>query len=106
MTRLHRYGDVQDVADAQRRLDTLLTGACGTGTSDGVPCPNDTPARATITWVKVADRPVPVVTGQDSEVEPVRSIVAGDPYATIDMAPALHRGDEPQVNDTGPPTTA
>ncbi len=52
-------------------------------TLDGVLSPNDTLARAIITSVKAAGKPVPVVTGQDSEVESVKSIMAGEQYSTI-----------------------
>ena len=45
--------------------------------------PNDTLARAIITSVKDAGKPIPVVTGQDSEVESVKSIMAGEQYSTI-----------------------
>ena len=52
-------------------------------TLDGVLSPNDTLARAIITSVKGAGKPLPVVTGQDSEVESVKSIMAGEQYSTI-----------------------
>ena len=38
--------------NAQRRMDTLLTGSYGTASLDGVLSPNDTLARAVITSVK------------------------------------------------------
>ncbi|MFI5841685.1 substrate-binding domain-containing protein [Catenuloplanes sp. NPDC051500] len=98
---------------AQRRMDALLTSTYnGTKTLDGVLSPNDTLARAIITSVKSAGKPIPVVTGQDSEVESVKSIMAGEQYSTInkdtrnlvkasiDMAKALQAGTTPQVNDT------
>src|SRR5689334_8767545 len=70
--------------NAQSRMDTLLTSTYGSGkTLDGVLSPNDTLARAIITSVKGAGKPVPVVTGQDSEVESVKSIMAGEQYSTI-----------------------
>ncbi len=55
---------------------------------------------------------LPVVTGQDAEVQSVKSILAGEQYSTIfkdtrelakvtvDMIKALGAGDEPEVNDT------
>jgi putative multiple sugar transport system substrate-binding protein len=98
---------------AQSRMDTLLTSTYTSGkTLDGVLSPNDTLARAIITSVKAAGKPVPVVTGQDSEVESVKSIMAGEQYSTINkdtrklvaetikMVQKLQAGDEPEINDT------
>ncbi|RKR85854.1 monosaccharide ABC transporter substrate-binding protein (CUT2 family) [Micromonospora pisi] len=99
--------------NAQRRMDTLLNGSYTNGkTLDGVLSPNDTLARAIITSVKGAGKPLPVVTGQDSEVESVKSIMAGEQYSTINkdtrtlvkqtiqMVKDLQGGKEPEVNDT------
>jgi len=97
--------------NAQKRMDTLLTASYTSTTLDGVLSPNDTLARAVITSVKAAGKPVPVVTGQDSEVESVKSIMAGEQYstinkdtrnlvkATITMVQALQKGTKPTVND-------
>ena len=97
--------------NAQNRMDTLLAGSY-TGTElDGVLSPNATLARAIITSVKSAGKPIPVVTGQDSEVESVKSIMAGEQYSTINkdtrnlvketvaMVVALQKGEKPTVND-------
>ncbi len=74
--------------------------------------PNDTLARAIITSVQKAGKPVPVVTGQDSEVESVKSIMAGVQYSTINkdtrnlvaqaitMATDLSKGQPAPTNDT------
>ncbi len=98
--------------NAQKRMDTLLTGSYTSATLDGVLSPNDTLARAIITSVKAAGKPVPVVTGQDSEVESVKSIMAGEQYstinkdtralvkATIEMVGALQKGGQPTITDT------
>ncbi len=98
--------------NAQRRADTLLSGSYGTEALDGVLSPNDTLARAVLTSVKAAGKPLPVVTGQDSEVESVKSILAGEQYSTINkdtralvehaitMAKGLQAGEELEVNDT------
>ncbi|KUL29162.1 substrate-binding domain-containing protein [Actinoplanes awajinensis] len=98
---------------AQSRMDSLLTSTYnGAKTLDGVLSPNDTLARAIITSVKAAGKPIPVVTGQDSEVESVKSIMAGEQYSTINkdtrtlvaesikMVQALQTGAAPTVNDT------
>ncbi|WP_285727334.1 sugar-binding protein [Psychromicrobium xiongbiense] len=69
--------------NAQKRMDTLLAGFYTNTALDGVLSPNDTLARAIITSVKAAGKPIPVVTGQDSEAESVKSIMAGEQYSTI-----------------------
>jgi putative multiple sugar transport system substrate-binding protein len=98
--------------NAQKRMDSLLTSAYGSKTLDGVLSPNDTLARAIITSVKGAGKAVPIVTGQDSEVESVKSIMAGEQYSTINkdtrnlvkqsivMAKDLQAGKTPETNDT------
>jgi len=98
---------------AQQRMDSLLTSTYTTGkTLDGVLSPNDTLARAIITSIKGAGKPIPIVTGQDSEVESVKSIMAGEQYSTINkdtrklvaetikMVQVLQTGATPTVNDT------
>jgi putative multiple sugar transport system substrate-binding protein len=97
--------------NAQRRADTLLTGSYGTASLDGVLSPNDTLARAVLTSVKAAGKPLPIITGQDSEVESVKSIMAGEQYSTINkdtrklvehaivMVKDLQAGKTPEVND-------
>jgi putative multiple sugar transport system substrate-binding protein len=64
-------------------MDALLTSTYGSKSIDGVLSPNDTLARAIITSVKAAGKPIPVVTGQDSEAESVKSIMASEQYSTI-----------------------
>ncbi|SDP51488.1 monosaccharide ABC transporter substrate-binding protein, CUT2 family [Pedococcus dokdonensis] len=98
--------------NAQKRMDTLISANYSSAAIDGVLSPNDTLARAIITSVKAASKPVPVVTGQDSEVESVKSIMAGEQYstinkdtrnlvkATIDMVKAIQAGQEPKITDT------
>ncbi|GAA0592491.1 sugar-binding protein [Kribbella sandramycini] len=98
---------------AQQRMDSLLTSTyTGSKTLDGVLSPNDTLARAILTSIKGAGKPTPIVTGQDSEVESVKSIMAGQQYSTINkdtrklvaetinMVKTLQTGGTPQVNDT------
>ena len=98
---------------AQQRMDSLLTSTYNSGkTLDGVLSPNDTLARAIITSIKGAGKAIPIVTGQDSEVESVKSIMAGEQYSTINkdtrklvadtitMVQSLQVGTTPTVNDT------
>ncbi|WP_144629036.1 substrate-binding domain-containing protein [Arthrobacter woluwensis] len=97
--------------NAQKRMDTILAGSYGSAALDGVLSPNDTLARAILTSVKAAGKPTPVVTGQDSEVESVKSIMAGQQYSTInkdtrklvehtlEMVKGLQAGNKPEIND-------
>ncbi|MHC6219910.1 substrate-binding domain-containing protein [Arthrobacter sp. MMS24-S77] len=98
--------------NAQKRMDTLLAGTYTSASLDGVLSPNDTLARAVLTSVKAAGKPLPIVTGQDSEVESVKSILAGEQYSTINkdtrklvehaitMAKDLQAGKQLEINDT------
>ena len=99
--------------NAQSRMDALLNSTySGKKKLDGVLSPNDTLARAILTSVKGAGKALPVVTGQDSEVESVKSIMKGEQYSTINkdtrnlvketigMVTALQKGAKPTVNDT------
>ncbi|MFH5880321.1 substrate-binding domain-containing protein [Arthrobacter sp. NA-172] len=98
--------------NAQKRMDTLLAGTYTSASLDGVLSPNDTLARAILTSVKAAGKPIPVVTGQDSEVESVKSIMAGEQYSTINkdtsklvahaitMVNDIQSGKTPEINDT------
>jgi putative multiple sugar transport system substrate-binding protein len=99
-------------ANAQSRADTVLAANYLDTDLHGVLSPNDTLARAIIQSVLAAGKELPVVTGQDSEVESVKSIVNGEQYMTIykdtralvaqaiAMVETLAAGDEPEVNDT------
>ena len=70
--------------NAQKRMDTVLSGFYAGDTAlNGILSPNDTLARAALVAVAQAGKDTPVITGQDSEVESVKSIVAGEQYSTI-----------------------
>jgi putative multiple sugar transport system substrate-binding protein len=98
--------------NAQKRMDTLISSSYSSAALDGVLSPNDTLARAIMTSTKAAGKPLPVVTGQDSEVESVKSIMAGEQYSTINkdtrnlvkatiaMIQAVQKGEQPAINDT------
>jgi putative multiple sugar transport system substrate-binding protein len=100
--------------EAQSRMDTLLSGFYPADVAiNGVLSPNDNLARAIIESVRAAGKPIPVVTGQDSEVESVKSIMAGEQYmtiykdtralvaASIAMVAELQKGQVPsEINDT------
>ncbi|WP_375383723.1 substrate-binding domain-containing protein [uncultured Microbacterium sp.] len=100
--------------NAQSRMDSLLAANYTAATIDGVLSPNDTLARAILTSAKQAGKDVSTftVTGQDSEAESVKSIMAGEQYSTINkdtsllvaqtikMIQSLQEGKAPEVNDT------
>lgn len=84
---------------------------------DAVLSPNDGIARAVLEQSKSAgygtsSQPLPVVTGQDAEVDSVKSLVAGEQASTIYkdtrqlaevavlMGHYLLQGKQPEVNDT------
>ncbi|GAB3058510.1 sugar-binding protein [Sediminivirga luteola] len=94
--------------NAQERMDNLIQGNYSDGTElHGVLSPNDTLARAILASASDAGLETPVVTGQDSEVESVRSIMAGEQYSTIskdtrllvaqtvELLQTLQAGEEP-----------
>jgi putative multiple sugar transport system substrate-binding protein len=102
---------------AQSRMDNLLSKAYTADKVDAVLSPYDGLSRGIISALKssgygTANRPLPIVTGQDAEVASVKSIVAGEQTQTVfkdtrelarvavQMADALVTGGEPKVNDT------
>jgi putative multiple sugar transport system substrate-binding protein len=98
--------------NAQKRMDTILSGTYGDVELHGILSPNDTLGRAALTSVAQAGKDTPVVTGQDSEVESVKSIMMGEQYSTIykdtrelvaqtiKEIQALQKGEDPEINDT------
>ncbi len=69
--------------NSRLRMDALLTDFYGDAPLDGVLAANDEAARAILTALRNADRPTPVVTGQDSDPESVALMMAGEQYSTI-----------------------
>jgi putative multiple sugar transport system substrate-binding protein len=106
-----------DGATAQARMDNLLP-AYYTGRSiDGVLSPYDGISLGVIASLKkagygVAGKPLPIVGGQDAELPSVKSILAGEQYATIfkdtrslaaatvKILHAIMEGRNPAVNNT------
>lgn len=98
--------------NAQKRMDTVLAGFYTDTELHGILSPNDTLARAALTSVAQAGKDTPVLTGQDSEVESVKSIMAGEQYSTVYKNTgelvnqtilhviSLQKGEEPEINDT------
>lgn len=77
---------------AQNRMDSILTANYSSAKLDGVLSPNDTIARALITSIKNASKPVPPMTGQDSDPESIKLIADGVQYSTVDK-PTLKQVD-------------
>jgi putative multiple sugar transport system substrate-binding protein len=77
---------------AQNRMDSILTANYSSAKLDGVLSPNDTIARALITSIKNAGKPVPPMTGQDSDPESIKLIADGVQYSTVDK-PTLKQVD-------------
>ena len=106
-----------DPATAQKRMEDILTGTYASETVQGVLSPYDGLSLGIIAALEGngysgGGKALPVVTGQDAEVQSVKSIMAGEQYSTIfkdtrelarvtvDMIKALAEGEEPEVNDT------
>ncbi len=106
-----------DPATAQRRMEDLLTKNYGGGARvDGVLSPYDGLSIGILSALKsngygTAGRDYPIVTGQDAEKASVKSIIAGEQYATIykdtrkladvtvKMTDAILKGQKPEVNN-------
>jgi putative multiple sugar transport system substrate-binding protein len=107
-----------DPATAQKRMEDLITKTySGGATVQGVLSPYDGLSIGILSALKssgygTGGQPYPVVTGQDAEVASVKSIIAGEQYATIykdtrelakatvKMADAVLKGGQPEVNNT------
>jgi putative multiple sugar transport system substrate-binding protein len=99
-------------ANSQARMDTLLAANYQATEIHGVLAPNDNLARSILESCRAAGKPLPVLTGQDSEAASVTSIMDGEQYMTIYkdtralvahavlMAQDLQKGNAPEVNDT------
>lgn len=97
--------------NAQKRMDNILSKYYGSAKLDGILSPNDTLGRAAMTSVKSAGKELPVVTGQDAEVESIKSILAGEQYSSIQksttdlvnhvitMVKDVQGGKKPEIND-------
>jgi putative multiple sugar transport system substrate-binding protein len=107
-----------DPATAKARMQNLIAKSYSGGTKlDGVLSPYDGMSIGIISALQgagygTADRPLPIITGQDAEAASVKSIVNGQQYSTIykdtrqlaeksaSMAEDLLAGKKPEVNDT------
>ncbi|MGA8208763.1 MAG: multiple monosaccharide ABC transporter substrate-binding protein [Nocardioidaceae bacterium] len=106
-----------DPATAQKRMEDILTKSYTRDTVQGVLSPYDGLSLGIIAALKSngyggGGKPLPVVTGQDAELQSVRSIVEGEQYSTVfkdtrelaavtvDMIKAIGADEKPKVNDT------
>ena len=103
---------------AQKRMEDLLTSAYSDGSKvDGVLSPYDGLSRGIITALQNqgyggADKPMPIISGQDAEIASVKLIKDGVQYSTIFKdtrklaeqaiiaSQAFLAGEEPEANDT------
>ncbi|WP_099827903.1 multiple monosaccharide ABC transporter substrate-binding protein [Oceaniglobus indicus] len=106
-----------DGAVAQARMDNLLSANYTDKTVHGVLSPYDGLSIGILSSLKgvgygSGDQKMPIVTGQDAEVQSVKSILNDEQYSTIfkdtrelarvtvGMVQALLEGGEPEINDT------
>ena len=106
-----------DGAVAQARMDNLLSTNYTDKQLHGALSPYDGLSIGILSSVKgvgygSGDLKMPIVTGQDAEVQSVKSIIAGEQYSTVfkdtrelakvtvGMVNALLGGGEPEINDT------
>ncbi len=106
-----------DGATAQSRMDNLLSAYYTDDRVDAVLAPNDGLAIGIISSLKglgygSADIPMPVITGQDAEIQSIKAIIAGEQSSTVfkdtrelakvtvSMVQALMDNGSPQINDT------
>ncbi|NMM43675.1 sugar ABC transporter substrate-binding protein [Rhodospirillaceae bacterium KN72] len=106
-----------DGAVAQARMDNLLSAHYTDKQVHGVLSPYDGLSIGILSSLKgvgygSGDLKMPIVTGQDAEVQSVKSILAGEQYSTVfkdtrelarvtvGMVNALLSGSEPEINDT------
>ncbi|MDB5524630.1 MAG: sugar transporter substrate-binding protein [Rhizobium sp.] len=106
-----------DGAVAQARMENLLSSTYTDAKVDGVLSPYDGLSIGILSALKgvgygSGDLPMPVVTGQDAELQSVKSILAGEQYSsvfkdtrelakvTVGMVDAIMNGKEPEINDT------
>ncbi len=106
-----------DGSTAQGRMDNLLSANYTDTLLDAVLSPNDTISLGVISSLKgvgygSADKPMPVITGQDADQAGVKSIIAGEQTQTvfkdtrvlaqntIEIIEAIFNEEEVPVNDT------
>ena len=106
-----------DEAKAQERMDNILTTNYTNAKLDAVLCSNDSTSLGVQSALKsagynTADKPMPIVTGQDANLPNVKAILSGEQSMSVfkdtraladevvKMVDAILNGQEPEVNDT------
>lgn len=106
-----------DGAVAQSRMDNLLSANYTDKQVHGVLSPYDGLSIGILSSLKgvgygSGDMKMPIVSGQDAEVQSIKSILAGEQYSTVfkdtrelarvtvGMVDAMLKGGEPEINDT------
>lgn len=106
-----------DGAVAQARMDNLLSANYTDKTLQGALSPYDGLSIGILSSLKgvgygSGDLPMPIVSGQDAELQSIKSIIAGEQYSTVfkdtrelarvtvGMVDALLAGGTPEINDT------
>ena len=106
-----------DEAKAQERMDNILTTYYTGAKLDAVLCSNDSVSLGVQSALKsagynTADRPMPVITGQDANLPNVKAIVAGEQSMSVfkdtraladqvvKMVDAILAKQQPEVNNT------
>ncbi|NIK79905.1 putative multiple sugar transport system substrate-binding protein [Paenibacillus castaneae] len=106
-----------DGATAQSRMDNLLSANYANDTVHAVLSPYDGISIGIISSLKgvgygSANKPMPIISGQDAELASIKSIIAGEQTSTVfkdtrelakvavSMVEAVIEGKEAQVNDT------
>lgn len=106
-----------DANKAQDRMENLLGKSYTRAKLDAVLSPYDGLSIGIISALKSvgygsADKPMPIVTGQDAEIASMKSIIAGEQTQTVfkdtrelakaavGMTVAVLKGEKPEVNDT------
>ncbi|WP_078551769.1 multiple monosaccharide ABC transporter substrate-binding protein [Bacillus alkalicellulosilyticus] len=100
-------------ANSQSRMDNLLSTFYTDEEVDAVLSPNDGLAIGIISALKnIGYTDLPVITGQDAEIQSIKAIVAGEQSMTVfkdtralakkvvEMVTAILKGEEADVNDT------
>jgi len=106
-----------DGSAAQARMENLLSAFYTNQTLDGALSPYDPISLGILQACKgvgygSAGKPLPVVGGQDADLASIKSIIAGEQYATVfkdtrslaaatvEMLKAIMEGKKPEVNNT------
>ncbi len=106
-----------DGAVAQARMDNIISAKYSSGERvDAILSPNDVVSIGILSSLKGVgygskNLPMPIITGQDAEIQSIKSILAGEQTSTVfkdtrelakvtvKMVTALFNGSEPEVND-------